>query len=120
MMEGSTRAVGRSYTRSVGGRVLIVEDEPTQARALQMHLQADGHEVALAHDGKTALDVGTGDAALDLVLCDLRLPDMDGLEIFRRVREARGDEAPSFVILTAYGTVESAREALKSGVYDYL
>jgi DNA-binding NtrC family response regulator len=104
----------------VGGRVLIVEDEPTQARALQMHLQADGHEVALAHDGKTALDVGTGDAALDLVLCDLRLPDMDGLEIFRRVREARGDEAPSFVILTAYGTVESAREALKSGVYDYL
>ncbi|MCO5167263.1 MAG: sigma-54 dependent transcriptional regulator [Planctomycetes bacterium] len=102
----------------MAGRVLIVEDEGAQARALRGHLEADGHEVLVAEDGATAL--GHLDRGLDLVLCDLRLPDMDGLEIFRRVREALGDDSPTFVILTAYGTVESARAALKSGVYDYL
>jgi DNA-binding NtrC family response regulator len=98
-------------------RVLIVEDEGAQAHALRGHLEVDGHEVIVAQDGAAALK---NLDRLDVILCDLRLPDMDGLEIFQRVREALGDEAPSFVILTAYGTVESARAALKSGVYDYL
>src|SRR4051812_40084550 len=102
----------------VAARVLIVEDEEAQARALKAHLEFEGHQVTVAGDGVAA--VRHVDRGLDLILCDLRLPDMDGLEIFRRVRESLGDDAPSFVILTAYGTVESARAALKSGVYDYL
>jgi two-component system, NtrC family, response regulator HydG len=103
---------------ALAARVLIVEDEDAQARALQGHLEIEGHQVQVAGDGAAALR--HVDRGLDLILCDLRLPDMDGLEIFRRVRESLGDDAPSFVILTAYGTVESARAALKSGVYDYL
>ncbi len=102
----------------MAGRVLIVEDEGAQAKALRGHLEVEGLEVLVAEDGATAIQ--RFDRGLDLILCDLRLPDMDGLEVFRRVREALGDEAPTFVILTAYGTVESARAALKSGVYDYL
>ncbi len=101
----------------MAARVLIVEDEVAQAKALQGHLALEGHDVVLAADGAAALAASRD---VDLILCDLRLPDMDGLEIFRRVREGLGDEAPQFVILTAYGTVESAREALKSGVYDYV
>jgi two-component system response regulator HydG len=102
----------------VAARVLIVEDEGAQAKALRGHLEVGGHEVLVGEDGATALKLV--DRGIDIILCDLRLPDMDGLEIFRRVREALGDDAPTFVILTAYGTVESARDALKSGVYDYL
>ena len=99
-------------------RVLIVEDETAQARALQALLEFEGHDVRTCDDGASALEVAR--QGCEIILSDLRLPDMDGLEIFRRVREALGEEAPTFVILTAYGTVESAREALKAGVFDYL
>ena len=99
-------------------RLLIVEDELPQARGLQAHLMLDGHTVDLAASGEEALSRDLSDYAL--VLCDLRLPDMGGLEIFQRTRASLGALAPVFVILTAYGTVEVAREALKAGVYDFL
>src|SRR5262249_41620219 len=83
------------------------------------HLELEGLVVSTTNDGQSALrklEVGEW----DIVLSDLRLPDMDGLEIFRRLREAKGEDAAAFVILTAFGTVQSAREALKAGVLDYL
>jgi two-component system response regulator HydG len=107
------------YTRRVAAAVLIVEDEVHQARALQGLLELDGHEVDLAHDGAAAL-AQVVKRPYELVLCDLRLPDQDGLEIFRRVRERLGQAVPTFVIMTAYGTVETARLALKGGVFDYI
>src|SRR5207248_9134981 len=79
----------------------------------------EGLKVGTTNDGLSAL-ARLQESDWDIVLSDLRLPDMDGLEIFRRAREARGEDAPAFVILTAFGTVQSAREALKSGVFDYL
>ena len=82
-------------------------------------MELAGHGVDLCHDGAGAL-ARFADNGYELILCDLRLPDMDGIEIFRRARQSLGDDAPTFVILTAYGTVESAREALKAGVYDYI
>ena len=100
-------------------RVMVVEDEVTQAKGLQGLLQLEGLDVRVCETGRDAVSEAL-DTTWDLILCDLRLPDMDGLEVHRKLREARGDEAPSFVIMTAYGTVESAREALKAGVYDYL
>jgi len=99
-------------------KLLIVEDEIAQARGLAAHLTLDGHEVDQAVSGEEALSKDLRSYAL--VLCDLRLPDMGGLEIFERVRHSLGAEAPVFVILTAYGTVEVAREALKAGAYDFL
>jgi len=100
------------------GRVVIIEDEPHQARALEGHLELDELEVTSFDTGAEALAALT--PAHDLVLCDLRLPDMDGLQVFDRARKRMGDEAPVFVILTAYGTVEAAREALKAGIYDFV
>jgi DNA-binding NtrC family response regulator len=99
-------------------KLLIVEDEIAQARGLAAHLTLDGHEVDQAASGEEALAKDL--ASYALVLCDLRLPDMGGLEIFERVRHSLGPQAPVFVILTAYGTVEVAREALKAGAYDFL
>jgi DNA-binding NtrC family response regulator len=98
--------------------ILVVEDEQTQAEALKGHLEEDGHQVVVCADGEQALDKAS--AEFGVILSDMRLPDMDGLEIFHRVHEEFGDDAPAFVILTAYGTVESARDALKAGVFDYL
>jgi len=103
----------------VNGSVLIVEDDRHQANALKGHLELEGLVVGTTEDGQSALRK-LEEQEWDIVLSDLRLPDMDGLEIFRRAREARGDETAAFVILTAFGTVQSAREALKAGVFDYL
>ena len=101
------------------GSVLIVEDDRHQANALRGHLELEGLVVATTNDGQAALRK-LDETDWDIVISDLRLPDMDGLEIFRRAREAKGDDAAAFVILTAFGTVQSAREALKAGVFDYL
>jgi two-component system response regulator HydG len=103
----------------VEGRVLIVEDDTHQANALKGYLEFEGLGVETTGDGVSALArLAKGD--WDIVLSDLRLPDMNGLEVWRKVRDERGEEAPAFLILTAFGTVLSAREALKAGVFDYL
>jgi two-component system response regulator HydG len=99
--------------------ILIVEDVRVQAVHLQRLLERDGHQVTVCPDAASAFAIIEG-TELDLVLADLRLADSDGLSLFRRVQETHGEAGPAFVILTAYGTVESAREALKSGVYDYI
>ena len=102
----------------MSGRILVVDDEPSMAGSLEALLSGAGWSVDVAGSGGEALARAAGDVGL--VLCDLRLPDMDGLEVFERLRAARGEDAPVFVILTAYGTVSGARDALKAGVFDYL
>jgi two-component system response regulator HydG len=101
-------------------RVLIVEDVRTQAIFLQRVLEADGHEVTSARDVQGALtELARG--GIDLAITDLCLEEgHDGIQLFRLAKEQFGAAAPSFVILTAHGTVEAAREALQAGVYDFL
>ena len=103
----------------MSGRILIVEDVRVQALHLRRLLERDGHQVEVCPDAESALRALL-EGVWDVVLADLVLSDSDGLTLFRRVREAQGESAPLFVILTAYGTVEGAREALKAGVYDYV
>jgi len=112
-------------SRLANGKVLIVEDVRVQAQFLRRILEKDGHQVELAPDVATALQA-IGQKGFDLVLADLNLSaaggdaSETGLTLFHQARESLAEEAPQFVILTAYGTVESAREALKAGVYDYI
>ena len=102
------------------GRILIVEDVRVQALHLRRLLERDGHQIEVAPDAESAFRTLQG-GDWDVVLADLVLShDVDGLALYRRVREAHGEGAPLFVIVTAYGTVEGAREALKAGVYDYI
>ena len=98
-------------------RVLIVEDEKLIRWSIKSRLEENGYVVSEVDSGKKAFEL-LEEEDFDLMLLDFRLPDTTGLEILRRVRQ----EAPetSVVMMTAYGTVESAVEAMKLGAFDYL
>jgi len=100
-----------------GKRILVVDDEAKMRRILEMALKGMGHQVEQAGDGVEAL-AAIDNAPFDLVLTDLRMPRMDGIELLRELRQ-RGEEVP-VIVLTAYGTIETAVEAMKSGALDYI
>lgn len=98
-------------------KILIADDERHIADGLQMLLADDGYEVDVATDGQAAWElIENGDYAL--VLADLRMPQVDGLELFTRMRGAR---IPSeMIIITGQGSIDTAKEAMREGAYDYL
>jgi DNA-binding NtrC family response regulator len=98
-------------------KVLIADDERHIAEGLQMLLAEEGYDVDTATDGRKAWDkVSSGE--FGLVLADLKMPKMDGLELFANMREA-GIES-EIIIITGKGTVASAVEAMRHGAYDYM
>jgi DNA-binding NtrC family response regulator len=104
-------------TMPATARVLIVEDEPLIRATLAEFLEQEGHEVSVAADAEAALDL-CRQQHFHVVLCDLQLPGMDGVSLLERLLRISPD---TFVVLvTAYGTVESAVEAFKRGAHDYL
>ena len=98
-------------------RILLVEDEHNMARTLAKNLERAGHEVEHAPHGEAAL-ARLGEARFDVVLTDLKMPVMDGMQLLRAMHER--ESAPVVVVLTGYGTIESAVEAMKLGAADYL
>jgi DNA-binding NtrC family response regulator len=103
---------------AVRPKLLIVDDEPNMCRSLAILLGGlgDEREVDTARSGDEALT--KIDDTTDLVICDLSMPGIDGIEVLRRLR-ARGSEA-RFILMTAYSTVQSAVEAMKLGAFEYL
>jgi len=97
-------------------RVLVVEDDDAIAQVLQRSLRLEGYEVKLAGDGISALDRAQVFLP-DLVILDLGLPRLDGIEVAKQLR--RGDDVP-ILVLTARDAVESRVEGLDSGADDYL
>jgi two-component system response regulator HydG len=98
-------------------RILVVDDEPKLGKLVTEMLERDGHSVARAGGGRQAL-VELAARPYELVLTDLRMPEVDGLAV---LREARGRvPAPDVVVMTAFGTAETAVEAMKAGAADYL
>ena len=97
-------------------RVLIVEDDDDIAQALQRSLRMEGYEVRAAADGRTALEHGRSFAP-DLVILDLGLPELDGIEVARALR---GEDDVPILILTARDALESRVEGLDAGADDYL
>ncbi len=97
-------------------RVLVVEDDEDIAQALQRSLRMEGYEVRAAADGAAALEHGRTFAP-DLVILDLGLPEIDGIEVARRLRD--DDDVP-ILILTARDALESRVEGLDAGADDYL
>jgi DNA-binding NtrC family response regulator len=96
-------------------RVLVVEDEDKLRRVIQLHLQSSGYEVDQAGSAEEA--VRMADRA-DLILTDLRLPGMDGLSLLHSIRHQ--NSATPVIVMTAFGSVETAVEAMKSGAADFL
>jgi DNA-binding NtrC family response regulator len=98
-------------------RILLVEDEINMARTLAKNLERAGHEVEHASQGEAAL-ARLGEASFDIVLTDLKMPVMDGMALLRSMHER--ELSPAVVVLTGFGTIESAVEAMKLGAADYL
>jgi DNA-binding response OmpR family regulator len=97
--------------------VLIVDDEPNVRLMFRTALQGAGYETTEAGDGEAALEA-LGRTPADVVLLDLRMPGMDGMETLRRMRDA-GDETP-VVIITAHGSIPDAVAAMRLGAIDFL
>jgi two-component system response regulator AtoC len=98
-------------------QILIVDDEPKMRRVLQIMLQQMGCRTLSAANGREALDAFRANA-VDLVITDLRMPEMDGIGLLAALRAQQSD-VPVMVI-TAHGTVETAVQAMKQGAVDYL
>src|ERR1700722_149323 len=97
------------------GRILVVEDEEKLRRVVQLHLESLGFEVDGAPSAEQALPLV---APADLVITDLRLPGIDGIQFIKQL-QGRGVPA-AVVVMTAHGSVETAVEAMKLGAADFL
>ena len=97
--------------------MLVVDNEMRMRQILEFALKSMGHEVVQAADGLEAL-AAIEATHFDLVLTDMRMPRMDGMQLLRELRE-RGEEVP-VIVLTAYGTIETAVEAMRLGASDYI
>jgi DNA-binding NtrC family response regulator len=97
--------------------ILIVEDEAKMRRLLELNLGEDGFSTLSAGDAETGMKLLSGNA-VDLVVTDLKLPGMNGLEFLQAVK--RQNAALPVVVMTAFGTVETAVEAMKAGASDYV
>jgi len=97
--------------------ILIVEDEPFQREMLRDHLLREGHRVREAEDGDKALELLKGNA-FDLLLLDYRMAGMNGIEVLKEARRLCPDVEA--ILITAYGAIETAVEAMKAGAADYL
>ena len=101
----------------MSARILIVDDEESIRFSLQRVLERDGHEVWTAEDGQQALRL-VQHHLFDLILTDLKMEGADGVEVLHQARAMSPDTA--IIMLTGYATLESAIEALRHGVIDYL
>ena len=97
--------------------ILVVDDKDSMRNMLFETLTEEGYRVDAAGDGRQALDL-VDNKSYDLVLTDLKMPDIDGLEVLSHVKEADSDA--SVIVMTAYGTIEDAVAAMRNGAYDFI
>jgi two-component system, NtrC family, response regulator AtoC len=98
-------------------QILVVDDEANLRRVLSAQLSREGYDVQVAEDGEAALNL-LREHHIDLVITDLRMPKVDGMDLLRAA--LRDDPTRPVLMMTAHGTVETAVEALKTGAFDYL
>jgi PAS domain S-box-containing protein len=98
-------------------KILLIDDEEANVRALSMSLRSDGHEVVTALSGKEGLGVFQKEQP-ELVLTDIKMPGMDGIEVLQRIKELQPDA--EVIIITGHGDIENAIEALKFGASDFI
>jgi two-component system response regulator PilR (NtrC family) len=102
----------------VMARILVVDDEVSMIEFLEYLLRKEGYEVQSSQDGAKALDMIAEDPGYDLVISDIRMPGLDGLQLLRTTRSQ--DPDTPFLFVTAHATSETAIEALKLGAFDYI
>src|SRR5213082_16153 len=98
-------------------RILVVDDEPMMSDSLRRHLEEEGYAVDTAASGAEAIDFFDG-GAHHLVICDVQLPDMDGLTLLRHMKDAKPNT--EVIVVTGYGSVQTAVEAIKAGAFYFV
>ncbi|MFP4618548.1 MAG: sigma-54-dependent transcriptional regulator [Spirochaetaceae bacterium] len=98
-------------------KILVVDDEQNMCKILKIVFEKDGFIVQTASNGESALEI-LSHSSIDLVIADLKMPDMDGIELLKAVQKS-GIHVP-FIIISAYGTISSAVEAMKIGAEDFI
>jgi two-component system response regulator PilR (NtrC family) len=99
------------------GKILVVDDEKSMREILEIFLKNEGYSVSVATNGESAVEALKSDI-FNLIISDMKMPKMGGLELLKNVKESSPDTI--FVVMTAFGTTESAVEAMKLGAYDYI
>ena len=98
-------------------KILLIEDDPDGRQAVNDALLDSGYDVLAAESGQQGLEFFSKQA-FDVVLSDIKLPDTDGIQVLKQIRQA--DPDMPVLLMTAYGTIQAAVEALKAGAYDYI
>ncbi|MFK8067922.1 MAG: diguanylate cyclase [Gammaproteobacteria bacterium] len=106
-------------TQEIGLQILIVDDDPDSSALLERQLTKDGHSVSIASSGKEALKIALEETP-QLLITDLSMPEMDGLELCRTLRKTRIGQKIYIIVLTAKTDEESLIKAFKSGVDDFI
>lgn len=107
------------FPSAEGEHILVVDDEPSVLSALRLILENFGYKVTTAGNGALALQrVREELEQFDIILCDLQMPEMDGLAFLREIRSLEHNS--TIVMMSAYGTIPIALEAIKLGAYDYI
>lgn len=115
-MDGPDRAAGREPRR----HILVADDEPHIGRIIQLKLERAPYDVSLVHDGRAALSRLEGNETIDLVLLDIMMPYLSGLEVLREVRRLPHRKDTPVIILTAKGQDADRERALELGATDFL
>lgn len=97
--------------------ILIIDDEENMRHSLSLILEQEGYEVAASENGKKALDILLS-KTFDLILCDIRMPEMDGITFLKEFY--RTNCKSTIIMMSAYGNIDTALEAMKLGAYDYI
>lgn len=98
-------------------RILVVDDEESIREFLEIMLKKEGYEITLAEDGQKAKDL-LAKKSFDMIISDLQMPHVTGIELLKHVKETAPEIV--FMMITAFGTTETAVEAMKMGAYDYI
>ena len=106
-------------TELSGGRVLVVDDDRVNRMLLTRSLEREGHSVRCAENGIEALELLRDDPC-DVVLLDIVMPELDGLEATRQIRERYGSSGPTIIAMTANAMEGDREECLAAGMDDYL
>jgi len=98
-------------------KLLVIDDEENMRHVLQTLLEKEGYTVSTAENGRAALEL-LETRAFDTILCDLRMPEMDGLSFLKHTRDRKIDA--TVIVMSAYGTLDQALETIQLGAYDYI
>ncbi|MBQ5997657.1 MAG: response regulator, partial [Bacteroidales bacterium] len=98
-------------------KILVIDDERSIRNTLKEVLEYEDHEVAVAVDGVDGLAQFAA-GKFDLVLCDIKMPGMDGVEVLEKIMEQQPDTA--VVMISGHGTVDNAVESIKKGAFDFI